>query len=150
MMDTLNLTTNEVHIVNVLLKKNPELNEDVLKSAVAFIAEAHNGQYRKSGMPYTSVLYDAARKVLEQEAKDHMVRLDALLEVREEQFHTFGYPSNNWSRPDAEKCPVNPEWFDYAGGTYFMEDEDMSLEEGLRKCMLNAYKGWFDEQTIRM
>ena len=60
-METLNLTTNEEHIVNVLLKKNPKLDEGILKRAVAFIADAHNGQYRKSGMPYTEHPYEVAK-----------------------------------------------------------------------------------------
>lgn len=101
-------------------------------------------------IPSETDIRNAARKVLEQEAKDRKVRQDALLETQEDQFHTFGYPSNNWNRPDETQCPVSLDEFDYAGGTYYMEDEDKTIEEGLRKCMLNAYMGFFDSNTIRM
>ena len=52
-MKTVDLTPNQEHIVDVLIKKNPNLDRRVLRNAVAFIADAHDGQYRKSGMPYT-------------------------------------------------------------------------------------------------
>lgn len=100
-------------------------------------------------MPSDSEIREAARKVLEQEAQDRKLRQDALLEAQEDQFHAFGYPSNNWSRPDAEKCPLSLDEFDYAGGEYFMEDEDKTIEDGLRECMKKAYVAWFDENTIR-
>lgn len=132
--------------------KDPDsFDEQTVDALVdAFKEGMNDASVAEKAMPSETEIRNAARKVLEQEAADRKVRRDALSETQEDQFHTFGYPSNNWSRPEAEKCPVSPEWFDYAGGTAFIEDEEMSLEEALRKCMLNAYKGWFDEQTIRM
>lgn len=132
--------------------KDPDAFDEQTVDALvdAFKEGMTEASVAEKAMPSETEIRNAARKVLEQESKDRNVRLDALLEAREEQFHTFGYPSNKWSRPDADKCPVSPEWFDYAGGMAFMEYEDTSLEEGLRKCMLNAYQGWFDENTIRM
>ena len=45
LMDQANFTTNQEHIVNVLLKKNPKLDEGILRKAIAFIADAHDGQF---------------------------------------------------------------------------------------------------------
>ena len=98
----------------------------------------------------SSEIREAARKVLEQEAKDHKVRHDALHEAQENDFQAFGYKSNNWSRPDETQCPVSLDEFDYAGGAYYMDDGEMSLEDALRECMKKAYVAWFDENTIRM
>lgn len=92
----------------------------------------------------------AARKVLEQEAKDRKVRHDALMEARENDFRTYGHSADKWNRPAAEKCPVSLDEFDYAGGTSYMDSEFMTLEDAIRECMRKAYVGWFDENTIRM
>ena len=43
------LQPSQEHIIQVLMKKNPALDEQKLRTAVAFIAEAHKGQFRKSG-----------------------------------------------------------------------------------------------------
>lgn len=98
----------------------------------------------------SSEIREAAYRVLEQESKDHKVRHDTLLEAQENDFQAFGYKSNNWNRPDETQCPVSLDEFDYAGGEYFMDDENMSLEDALRECMKKAYVAWFDENTIRM
>ena len=60
-MNQLSLTTNQVHIVDMLIRKNPKLDRGILETAVAFIADAHEGQYRKSGMPYTEHPYEVAK-----------------------------------------------------------------------------------------
>lgn len=44
----------------MLIRKNPDLDRGILSKAVAFIAQAHEGQYRKSGMPYTEHPYEVA------------------------------------------------------------------------------------------
>jgi DNA-binding ferritin-like protein (Dps family) len=109
------------------------------------------GYRERANLPgSSSEIREAARKVLDQEAKDRKVRQDALLEAQENDFQAFGYPSNNWNRPDETQCPLSLDEFDYAGGEYFMDDENMSLEDALRECMKKAYVGWFDENTIRM
>ena len=51
-MEQTSLTSNQTHIIDVLLKKNPKLDREILSKAVAFIAEAHEGQYRKLVHPY--------------------------------------------------------------------------------------------------
>ena len=43
-MKQLSLTTNQVHIVDMLIRKNPKLDRGILETAVAFIADAHEGQ----------------------------------------------------------------------------------------------------------
>ncbi len=88
-MEQPQLTTNEEHIISVLLKKNPELNEAGLRKAIAFIADAHDGQYRKSGMPYTEHPYEVA-KILADLKQDQATVLAGLLhDVVEDTPHTL-------------------------------------------------------------
>ena len=83
------LTSNQTHIVDVLIKKNPELNREILEDAIAFIAEAHSGQYRKSGMPYTEHPYEVA-KILSDLKQDQATVLAGLLhDVVEDTPHTL-------------------------------------------------------------
>ena len=82
-------TTNQEHIVSVLLRKNPKLEEGILRKAIAFIAEAHSGQYRKSGMPYTEHPYEVA-KILADLKQDQATVLAGLLhDVVEDTPHTL-------------------------------------------------------------
>lgn len=88
-METGELTTNQEHIVQVLLKKNPDLDEGVLHNAIAFIADAHEGQYRKSGMPYTEHPLEVA-KILADLKQDQPTVLAGLLhDVVEDTPHTL-------------------------------------------------------------
>ena len=89
MMDQAKFTTNQEHIVSVLLKKNPKLDEGILRKAIAFIADAHDGQYRKSGMPYTEHPYEVA-KILADLKQDQATVLAGLLhDVVEDTPHTL-------------------------------------------------------------
>lgn len=88
-MEQSNLSTNEEHIIRVLLRKNPELKRDVLETAIRFIAAAHDGQYRKSGMPYTEHPYEVA-KILADLKQDQPTVLAGLLhDVVEDTPHTL-------------------------------------------------------------
>ena len=83
------LTSNQTHIVDVLLKKNPDLNREILEDAIVFISEAHSGQYRKSGMPYTEHPYEVA-KILSDLKQDQATVLAGLLhDVVEDTPHTL-------------------------------------------------------------
>lgn len=89
MMDQVVLTSNQEHIVDLLIKKNPDLNREVLSKAVVFIATAHEGQYRKSGMPYTEHPYEVA-KILADLKQDQPTVLAGLLhDVVEDTDHTL-------------------------------------------------------------
>lgn len=88
-MEKVNLTTNQEHIINVLTRKNPKLERGILETAVAFIADAHDGQYRKSGMPYTEHPYEVA-KILADLKQDQATVLAGLLhDVVEDTPHTL-------------------------------------------------------------
>jgi GTP pyrophosphokinase len=88
-MNQLSLTTNQVHIVDMLIRKNPKLDRGILETAVAFIADAHEGQYRKSGMPYTEHPYEVA-KILADLKQDQPTVLAGLLhDVVEDTPHTL-------------------------------------------------------------
>ena len=88
-MDTVNLTSNQEHIVDVLIKKNPNLDRRVLEKAVAFIADAHDGQYRKSGMPYTEHPYEVAKILAELQQDQSTVLAGLLHDVVEDTQHTL-------------------------------------------------------------
>lgn len=77
-MDQVTLSSNQAHIIDVLLKKNPALDREILSKAVSFIATAHEGQYRKSGMPYTEHPYEVA-KILADLKQDQATVLAGLL-----------------------------------------------------------------------
>ncbi|MCF0222007.1 MAG: bifunctional (p)ppGpp synthetase/guanosine-3',5'-bis(diphosphate) 3'-pyrophosphohydrolase [Fibrobacter sp.] len=77
-MDQVTLSSNQSHIVDVLIRKNPALDREVLEKAVSFIATAHEGQYRKSGMPYTEHPYEVA-KILADLKQDQPTVLAGLL-----------------------------------------------------------------------
>ena len=77
-MEQVTLSSNQEHIVDVLIRKNPALERGILEKAVAFIATAHEGQYRKSGMPYTEHPYEVA-KILADLKQDQPTVLAGLL-----------------------------------------------------------------------
>ncbi len=77
-MDQVTLSSNQSHIVDVLIRKNPALDREILSKAVSFIATAHEGQYRKSGMPYTEHPYEVA-KILADLKQDQPTVLAGLL-----------------------------------------------------------------------
>lgn len=88
-MEQLNLSSNQEHIIDVLIRKNPKLDRGILEKAVAFIAEAHEGQYRKSGMPYTEHPYEVA-KILADLKQDQPTVLAGLLhDVVEDTDHSL-------------------------------------------------------------
>ena len=101
------LTSNQKHIVDVLLKKNPALNREILENAIVFIAEAHSGQYRKSGMPYTEHPYEVA-KILSDLKQDQATVLAGLLhDVVEDTPHTLSEISpSKRARPPARRKPT--------------------------------------------
>lgn len=89
LMDQDILTSNQEHIIDVLIKKNPDLDREILTKAVIFIAQAHEGQYRKSGMPYTEHPYEVA-KILADLKQDQPTVLAGLLhDVVEDTNHSL-------------------------------------------------------------
>ena len=88
-MKTVDLTPNQEHIVDVLIKKNPNLDRRVLRKAVAFIADAHDGQYRKSGMPYTEHPFEVAKILAELKQDQPTVLAGLLHDVVEDTQHTL-------------------------------------------------------------
>lgn len=88
-MDKAIFTPNEEHIIKVLLKKNEKLDEGILRKAIAFIADAHDGQYRKSGMPYTEHPFEVAKILAELQQDQATVLAGLLHDVVEDTPHTL-------------------------------------------------------------
>lgn len=88
-MQTATLQANQEHIIDVLMKKNEALNETLLRAAVAFIADAHQGQYRKSGMPYTEHPYEVAKILADLKLDTSSVLAGLLHDVVEDTPHTL-------------------------------------------------------------
>ncbi|MCF0215117.1 MAG: bifunctional (p)ppGpp synthetase/guanosine-3',5'-bis(diphosphate) 3'-pyrophosphohydrolase [Fibrobacteraceae bacterium] len=100
-MEPAKFSTNQEHIVSVLLKKNPDLDEGILRTAIAFIADAHSGQYRKSGMPYTEHPFEVA-KILADLKQDQATVLAGLLhDVVEDTPHTLDEISEKFGQDTA-------------------------------------------------
>ena len=83
------LQPTQEHIIHVLMKKNPALDEQKLRSAVAFISEAHKGQFRKSGMPYTEHPYEVAKIIAEMKLDTSSVLAGLLHDVVEDTQHSL-------------------------------------------------------------
>ena len=88
-MATEQLQLAQEHIIHVLMKKNPALDEQKLRSAVSFIAEAHKGQFRKSGMPYTEHPYEVAKIIADMKLDTSSVLAGLLHDVVEDTPHTL-------------------------------------------------------------
>jgi GTP diphosphokinase / guanosine-3',5'-bis(diphosphate) 3'-diphosphatase len=88
-MATVALQSNQEHIISVLMKKNPALDEIKLRAAVSFIADAHKGQYRKSGMPYTEHPYEVAKILADLKLDTSSVLAGLLHDVVEDTPHTL-------------------------------------------------------------
>lgn len=83
------LSSNQEHIINVLIRKNPSLDEKLLRKAAAFIAEAHEGQFRKSGMPYTEHPFEVAKILADLHLDTSSVLAGLLHDVVEDTPHTL-------------------------------------------------------------
>lgn len=100
-MEVVSLKSNQEHIIEVLIKKNPELDEALLRAAVTFIAEAHKGQYRKSGMPYTEHPYEVAKILADLKLDMSSVLAGLLHDVVEDTDYTLDEISLKFGRDTA-------------------------------------------------
>ena len=88
-MEVSALTSHQEHIIQVLIRKNPSLDETLLRKAVLFIADAHQGQFRKSGMPYTEHPLEVAKILADLQLNTATVLAGLLHDVVEDTPHTL-------------------------------------------------------------
>ena len=88
-MEVSALSSHQEHIIQMLIRKNPSLNEDLLRKAVLFITDAHKGQFRKSGMPYTEHPLEVAKILADLQLDTASVLAGLLHDVVEGTPHTL-------------------------------------------------------------
>lgn len=88
-MEVSALSSHQEHIIQMLIRKNPSLNEDLLRKAVLFITDAHKGQFRKSGMPYTEHPLEVAKILADLQLNTASVLAGLLHDVVEDTPHTL-------------------------------------------------------------
>ena len=92
-------------------------------------------------VPEPDEILAAAKKVLEQEEKDFAVREEALL-TREEITARMYNGMRKIRFPSPVDTPFCFDRYCYIGGVFFLDDVDMTLEDGLRECIRHTVNEW--------
>ena len=92
-------------------------------------------------VPSIEEIHDAARKVMEKEENDFAVRERALFE-REEIINRMHNGRKKICFPAPVDIPFKFDEYAYIGGIFFLDDVDMSLEDGLRECLQHSIDDW--------
>lgn len=96
-------------------------------------------------VPTDDEIRAAARRVLAQEAKDCKIRELARKNLIE--IDLYMHRCVNKGFPPASECPVFLQKFSWIGGSRYLDDTDMSLEECLRHSMESTYDEWFRQRV---
>lgn len=92
-------------------------------------------------VPEPDEILAASRKVLEQEEKDFAVREEAVF-TREEITVRMSRGGNPIRFPAPVDVPFCFDEYCYIGGVFFLDDVDMTLEDGLRECIRHTVNEW--------
>lgn len=95
-------------------------------------------------VPTIDEIHAASRNVLEKEREDFAVREKALLN-REEITLRMSDGKKKICFPAPVDIPVEFDEYSYIGGVFFLDDVDMTLEEGLRECLEHTIDDWLME-----
>lgn len=93
-------------------------------------------------VPTDDEISNAAAKVLQQEEKDGNLRelaRDAILEI---DCRMFGEYRDKYY-PPVKECPVFLQNYSWTGGSTYLDDDEMTLEDCLRHSLLSTYEEWY-------
>lgn len=96
-------------------------------------------------VPTDDEISNAAAKVLQQEEKDGKLRELARDEILEIDCRMFGEYRDKYY-PPVKECPVFLTKYSWTGGSRYLDDEDMTLEDCLRHSLLSSYEDWYRER----
>lgn len=96
-------------------------------------------------VPTDDEIRDAARRVLTQEERDCKLRKrshDGVIEI----YTRMHGVNRSKDFPAAAECPVFIEKYSWTGGAYYMDVDDVSIEEAMRWGLDSTYFDWFSEK----
>ena len=128
---------------------NATKNVTALEALVAAFKQGVSNFFETRGdnriVPTEEELRNTAADVLQQEEKDGKLRelaRDAILEI---DCRMFGEYRDTYY-PPVKECPVFLSKYSWTGGSTYLDDEDMSLEDCLRHSLLSSYEDWYRER----
>ena len=96
-------------------------------------------------VPTDDEIRDAARRVIMQEERDCKLRTrshDGVIEI----YTRMHEVNRSKDFPSAAECPVFIEKYSWTCGAYYMDVDDVSIEEAMRWGLDSTYFDWFSEK----
>lgn len=128
---------------------NAQKNISALEALVAAFKQGIENTFESRGdnrlVPPDDEIRDAARRVLTQEeascslrtkARDTVIGIDRRMHGRNRSKHF----------PAAAECPVFMQKYSWTGGAYYMDVDDVSLDDAMRYALDGTYFDWFSEK----
>ena len=141
-LDAMMPSERQKEIYNSLMQQEPASYADNL--AAAFRKGIIRGleDYGDNRLvPPLDEIYSTARKVIDKEEQDFVVRERALFH-REEIVNRMYNGNKKICFPAPVDIPFKFKEYAYIGGIFFLDDTKMTLEEGLRECMFHTIDDW--------
>lgn len=129
------------------------MNNEEMNSAIEALVKAFKqgieNTFESHGdnrlVPTDDEIRDAARSVITQEEMDCKLRTrshDGVIEI----YMRMHGVNRSKDFPAAAECPVFIEKYSWTGGAYYMDVDDVSIEEAMRWGLDSTYFDWFSEK----